>query len=128
MKKMKFLIPALLVLARAVFLLLYAPEDFAGERVKTPNSYTLRIEQMNGTDSHTLSLRAGDVLQVEFQTEKGLLTMEITAPDGTQLYAGNGSEATEFTLNITQSGDYTVAVEARRAEGVIDIRRRGVAE
>ena len=128
MKKMKFIIPALLVLALAVFLLLYAPEDFAGERVKAPDSYTLHIEQMNGTDSHTLSLRAGDVLQVAFQTEKGLLTMEITAPDGTQLYAGNGSEATEFTLNIAQSGDYAIAVEARRAVGVIDIRRRSAAE
>lgn len=128
MKKMKFVIPALLILALVVFLLLYAPEDFAGERVKAPDSYTLHIEQMNGTDSHTLSLRAGDVLQVEFQTEKGLLTMEITAPDGTQLYAGNGSGATEFTLNIAQSGDYAIAVEARHAKGVIDIRRRSAAE
>lgn len=128
MKRSKIIIPILLVLALVVFLVLYAPEDFTGERVKTPDSYALNIERMNGTDSHTLSLHGGDVLQVAFQTEKGLLTMEITAPDGTQLYAGNGSEATDFTLNIPQSGDYTVTVEARRAEGVIDIRRREPAQ
>ena len=128
MKKSKIIIPILLVLALVVFLLLYAPEGFSGERTETPDSYALNIERMNGTDSHTLSLRAGDVLQVAFKAERGLLTMEITAPDGTQLYAGNGSEATDFTLNIPQSGDYTVTVEARRAEGVIDIRRRDAAQ
>ena len=41
-------------------------------------------QQMNGTDSHTLNLTAGDVLQVTFETQKGSLHMELTAPDGTQ--------------------------------------------
>ena len=79
---------------------------------------------MNGADSHTLNLTDGDVLQVTFETEKGSLHMEITAPDGTILYAGNGEEVTEFEINISKTGAYTITVEARHAEGTIHIQVR----
>ena len=77
---------------------------------------------MNGTDLHTLELREGDVLQIQFETEKGDLYMEIKAPDGMSLYRGNGKETTDFTVNISQSGVYTIVVEARRAKGTIHIQ------
>ena len=77
---------------------------------------------MNGTDLHTLELHEGDVLQIEFETEKGELYMEIKAPDGTAVYRGNGKETTDFAVNIRESGVYTIVVEARRAKGTIHIR------
>ena len=76
---------------------------------------------MNGTDVHTLGLQAGAVLHIQFETEKGSLYMEIKAPDGTSVYRGNGKEATDFTVNIQESGVYTIVVEARRAKGIIHI-------
>ena len=93
-----------------------------GSRVKNPDAYLLDIEKMNGTDLHTLELREGDVLQIEFETEKGELYMEIKASDGTSIYRGNGKETTDFTVNIRESGVYTIVVEARRAKGTIHIR------
>ena len=48
--------------------------------------------------------------------------MEIKAPDGTAIYRGNGKETTDFTINIRESGVYTVVVEARRAQGTIHVR------
>ena len=81
---------------------------------------------MNGTDSHTLNLTAGDVLQAEFETEKGSLHMEITAPDGTLLYAGNGEAATAFEIAIPETGLYAIDVEARHAKGKISIRLKEV--
>ena len=48
--------------------------------------------------------------------------MEIKAPDGTSVYQGNVKEATDFTVNIPESGVYTVIVEARRAQGTIHVR------
>ena len=92
--------------------------------LKTQDSYSLDSQQMNGTDSHTLDLTVGDVLQVTFKTEKGYLHMEITAPDGTMIYAGNGEETTEFEINLSQTGAYTVTVEARHAKGSIHIQVR----
>lgn len=105
-----------------IFLVIYSRPGFTGERIKNPDSYSMDIRRMNGTDSHTLSLNAGDVLQVEFETAKGSLHMKITAPDGAIIYAGNGEEATSFEINIPETGTYAVAVQARHAEGSIHIR------
>lgn len=88
-------LPALLA-GLTMLLVIYNRPGFTGERIKNPDSYSLDILRMNGTDSHTLSLNAGDVLQVEFETSKGSLHIKITAPDGTIIYAGNGEETTSF--------------------------------
>ena len=75
------------------------------------------IERMNGTDLHTPDLQTGDVLKIQFETLKGSLYMEIKSPDGTTIYRGNGKETTDFTVNITESGVYTIVVCARHAKG-----------
>lgn len=77
---------------------------------------------MNGADSHTLNLTAGNMLQVAFGTEKGSLHMEITAPDGTILYTGNGEDVTEFEIILSQTGLYAITVESRHANGKISIQ------
>lgn len=97
----------------------YNQEGFTGNRVKNPDSYLLDIERMNGTDLHTLDLQTGDVLRIQFETFKGSLYMEIKAPDGTAIYRGNGKEITDFNVNITESGVYTIVVSARHAKGGI---------
>ena len=124
--KVVFIALLLLLLAGiAAFLFCYNQEGFTGSRVKNPDAYLLDIEKMNGTDLHTLELSRGDVLQIQFETEKGELYMEIKAPDGTDVYRGNGKEATDFTVNIRESGVYTVVVEARHAKGTIHVQLAG---
>ena len=116
-------LPLLILAGVAIFLFCYNLEGFTGSRVKNPDAYLLDIEKMNGTDLHTLELSRGDVLQIQFETEKGELYMEIKAPDRTATYRGNGKATTEFAVNIRESGVYTVVVEARHAKGTIDIQR-----
>ena len=124
--KVVFIALLLLLLAGiAAFLFCYNQEGFTGSRVKNPDAYLLDIEKMNGTDLHTLELSRGDVLQIQFETEKGELSMEIKAPDGTAVYRGNGKETTDFTVNIRESGVYTVVVEARHAKGTIHVQLAG---
>ena len=121
--KAVLIVLSLLVLAGvAVFLLCTNQEGFIGSRVKNPDEYLLDIEKMNGTDLHTLELREGDVLDIQFETVKGSLYMEIKAPDGTAVYRGNGKETTDFAVNIRESGVYTIVVEARHAKGTIHIQ------
>lgn len=117
------LLPPLLILAGvAIFQFCYNQEGFTGSRVKNPDAYLLDIEKMNGTDLHTLELQEGDVLDIQFETVKGSLYMEIKAPDGAAVYRGNGKETTDFTVNIRESGIYTIVVEARHAKGTIHIQ------
>ena len=120
----KFLIAlsALLIVGASVFLSCFNQTSFNGSRVKNPDAYLLDIEKMNGTDLHTLELWKDDVLQIQFETEKGSLYMEIKAPDGTLVYSGNGKETTDFAVTIPESGIYTVIVEARHAKGIIHIQ------
>ena len=121
-KALLIVLVLLLIAGVAIFLFCYNQEGFTGSRVKNPDAYLLDIEKMNGTDLHTLELREGDALQIQFETEKGDLYMEIKAPDGTSLYRGNGKETTEFTVNIRESGVYTIVVDARHAKGTIHIQ------
>ena len=115
-------LPLLILAGVAIFLFCYNQEGFTGSRVKNPDEYLLDIDKMNRTDLHTLELREGDTLQIEFETGKGELYMEIKAPDGTAIYRGNGKETTEFAVNIRESGVYTVVVEARREKGTIHVQ------
>ena len=124
-KAVLIVLSLLLLAGIAVFLFCYNLESFTGSRVKNPDAYLLDIEKMNGTDLHTLELSRGDVLQIQFETEKGELYMEIKAPDGTAVYRGNGKETTDFTVNIRESGVYTVVVEARHAKGTIHVQLAG---
>ena len=122
-KKAVFIVLVLLFIAGiAVLLSCCNQEGFKGSRVKNPDAYLLDIERMNGTDLHTLELHEGDVLQIRFETEKGSLYMEIKAPNGTAIYQGNGKETADFTVNIEESGVYTVVVDAHHAKGTIHIQ------
>lgn len=61
----------------AAGLLLYNQPGFTGNRVANPDSYTLEIQRMHGTDRHTMALNAGDVLQIHFETEKARCTWRL---------------------------------------------------
>ena len=113
---------ALLLAGGAAFLIHCNLPRFTGSTIKNADAYILDAQSMNGTDRHTMSLNAGDVLAVHFEAEKGTLHLEIKAPDGGVLYSGNGQDATDFTVNITESGSYAVTVEARSATGSIRIQ------
>lgn len=118
------LIALVLIACAVIFSLMHSRENFIGTSTKTRDSYALDIQHMSGDDRHTLELRAGDVLRIEFETQKGSLHMEIIAPDGTSIYDGNGSAATDFELNIPQDGVYTVVVSAHKAAGKIHIQQK----
>ncbi len=124
----KLLFSLLIISVLSVLLTACNQKNFTGTRVANPDSYRLDIEQMSGMDTHTLNLSEGDVLTIRFETENGKLNMEIKAPDGTIIYTGNGEEATDFTVNISESGEYSIRVEAKGARGKISIQRLAVQE
>lgn len=124
----KLLIYLLAISGLFVFPTACNQKNFTGIRVANPDSYRLDIEQMNGTDTHIMEFSAGDVLDIHFETEHGKLHMEIKAPDGTHIYTGNGEEATDFTVNISENSEYSVFVEAHGVRGKISIQRIAVQE
>ena len=121
-KRILFALALLMLAGVAGALFRWNQEGFTGSRVKNPDAYLLDIEKMNGTDLHTLELQKGDVLQIQFETEKGELYMEIKAPDGTAIYRGNGKETTAFTVTVPKDGAYPVVVAASHAKGILHVQ------
>ena len=113
----------LCILGLAAFLTACGRDCFVGSRTAEADSYQLDIDRMTGTDRFTMELRAGDTLAVQFETVKGSIYMEIKESDESSLYAGNGKGVTEFTVSISQSGTYSIYVEARHAKGTVYIQR-----
>ena len=107
----------------AVFLTSCRKNCFVGNRVAGTDSYRLDVDNMTGTDCITMEIEAGDILEVYFETLKGSIYMEIMEPDKTTLYAGNGKGITEFSINISESGTYSIYVEAHRAKGMVHIQQ-----
>lgn len=113
----------LCILGLAVSLTACGRECFVGSRTAEAGSYQLDIDRMTGTDRFTMELSAGDTLAVQFETTKGSIYMEIKEPDESSLYAGNGKGVSEFTVNIPESGTYSIYVEAHYAKGTVYIQR-----
>lgn len=123
---LRILILVLVLLAvRAIVLYRNGKQsEFTGSRIKNPEDYLLEITRMNGEDRHTMALQKSDVLQIDFVTEQGSLKLEITAPDGTVLYSGNGKATTTFTVTAPSDGNYQISVTAKEAKGSIRVRKK----
>ena len=129
-KAVLLVLPLLFLAGVASFLFFYNQEGFTGNRIKNPDAYLLDIERMNGTDLHTLELHEGDVLQIQFETVKGSLYMEIKAPDGTTIYrgdcgrirhhglSGRGEMASHVSRHRGDIARDAFAVEVRRWESL----------
>ena len=113
----------LCILGLAVSLTACGRDCFVGSRTAEAGSYQLDIDRMTGTDRFTMELRAGDTLAVQFETVKGSIYMEIKEPDESSIYAGNGKGVREFTVNILESGTYSIYVEAHHVKGTVYIQQ-----
>ena len=85
-------------------------------RCADETSFRMDYEFFNGFDSHTLRLNRGDVLEGRIDTYGGWLEVEISGGDGETLLedaALNGDQS----LEITETGDYTILVHGRKTSG-----------
>ena len=113
------------VLGIAVLLTACGRTCFVGSRVADADAYRLDIDYMTGTDSATMELKANDTLAVFFEAVRGSIYMQIKAPDKTILYSGNGKDVTEFTADVSESGTYSIYVEAHHAKARVHIQQKG---
>lgn len=113
------------VLVAITFLLFFMAScgrNFEGTIIKNDSEYFLQATYMDGNDEHIMRLEKGSVLKITFQTEDGDMNLEIKSPSGASIYSGNGTNATDFTLNVSKSGYYAINVSAHRAKGVVQIK------
>ena len=124
MREKIILLSALIVLgAAAVILILKQPDArFDGERISDQDSFALRFDRMNGSDSETIGFQKGDMLHVSWQIENGSVDIVIGQENEDPVYQANDCPAgdkADFFVMIPQTGSYTITVSAQNAKGKI---------
>ncbi len=114
---------AFIVLSLAVvFFITYQNQSvFTGSSVKNSDRYNLEFSKMNGEDSTVINLREGDMLSVNFDVSKGRVDISIGIEGENPIYKGDDINNGNFTVEIEQSGEYQISVNAKHAAGLIDI-------
>lgn len=124
MREKIILLSALIVLgAAAVILILKQPDArFDGERISDQDSFALRFDRMNGSDSETIGFQKGDMLHVSWQIENGSVDIVIGQENEDPVYQANDRPAgdkADFFVMIPQTESYTITVSAQNAKGKI---------
>ncbi len=116
---------ALAALAVLLFGVAGRKVGFEGSQVKGPDSYVLEFKEMNQEDSHTLALREGDALKVEFAIDRGDVDLIIGIPGEEAIYRGNGITSGSFVLTAPKEGEYRVTVRGQGAAGAVKVVLQG---
>lgn len=95
---------------------------FDGSRVKNDTEFLLDFDYMNQEEKHVMSLQQSSLVLVEIQKEFG--TMEIVVKDSNniEIYRGNSTLSSRFTLTIPTTDEYTFIVLGKKAKGYVHFR------
>lgn len=84
--------------------------------------FSLGMESMSETRKKTFTLEKGDAIDVSMVYIAGEIDISITDSKGNAVYEGHNPELSSFQVNIQESGDYTISVTGKQAEGSISFQ------
>lgn len=94
---------------------------FKGDRTKNPDLYDLKIESMNGRDTHTMYASKGQIIVVKYDITEGQANLEISRKGGAPIYNEKGIKQASISFDVTESGEYTIILRAKRAKGMLRV-------
>lgn len=123
--KMKKLIIAILgcILGIGTVIIYMNQNQYEGSRFSDSSSCAWTFEKMHGKESVELELNAGDEISVSFDIAKGNVNLWI-GKENQGLYKGDKIDQGDFTLVVKETGTYTVSVEAKHAQGIIQVNKK----
>lgn len=113
-------------IAAALVMLLSACEMKVNVGVTTMRSddkWTMTYALFNSSKEENFYAESGDVFVIKTENSEGKIYLTIKMKNSDPVYEGN-IESDEFTVNITESGRYTVRVEGEKAKGKFEIEKR----
>lgn len=114
-------------IAAALVMLLSACEMNVNVGVTTmriDGKWTMTYALFNSSKEETFYAESGDVFVIKTENSEGKIYLTVKMKNSDPVYEGN-IESDEFTVNITESGRYTVRVEGEKAKGKFEIEKRG---
>ena len=115
---------ALAALALTLFLSGCSAPTFNGSRTGNDSQFLMEYTVLNTTDGQTLSLEAGDTLDVAVVSASGTVSVKIQKEGELPLYDQEDVPTGQFSLEIPEDGEYNITVTGERARGSVSFVRR----
>lgn len=95
-------------------------KHFNGSIIKNSDLFQLDFTYMNQNDEHIIYLEKGDILHVDWDINKGQMAVSVGISDKKPIYEGNHIDSkSDFDINVQESGDYVITVQASNAAGTM---------
>ncbi len=94
-----------------------------GTKIADAGLFQLNYTLLNGQESASLHLEKGQRLRVSIQQEEGSADVTVGIQGKAPIYEGSGLENMAFTLNISETGDYLIAVKGHSARGSVSFAK-----
>lgn len=96
-----------------------AEDVFDGNLETCKDSFRLHFDKLNRTITHQMILEKDDILSVSIHIEKGELDLSVANGQGDFIYKGDNAFSGEFSVKISQKGEYHFEVTGRNAAGKV---------
>ena len=92
------------------------------------DSFTMKFYPLNGSQTETFAMNAGDAVEVVFDRTSGMLSASIGQAGKAPVYQGDDVSSGSFIVTAPDDGAYEITVTGRRAEGSVSfliLRNKG---
>ena len=111
-------------IAAALTVLLSACEMNVGVvTMRNNDKWTMTYALFNSFREERFYAESGDAFVIKTENSEGKIYLTVKMKNSDPVYEGN-IESDEFTVNITESGRYTVRGEGEKAKGKFEIEKR----
>lgn len=92
--------------------------------LENPNGtgFTANFKEWSSKNKCELSLKEGDVLQVEVEHEDGEIDLMITGKNGSEPYVGNNLKSILFTVTVSETDKYDIWITGKNATGKVTVK------
>lgn len=100
-----------------IFILTACGAYFEGSRMGNNSQFILTYNILNTTDSQLLTLKAGDIVEVEIVNNAGRLSVTVQKEDDEPIYQNENVPTSTFEIEIKEDGIYKFTVTGKKSKG-----------
>lgn len=100
--------------------------SFSGSRIGSSSQLLLEYDSFNSSDSHVLSMEAGDILAINTENIAGRLNVKVEAENGWTVFDAKNLATQHYEIHAPIDGAYTCTVTGHRARGSVRIRNQSL--
>lgn len=97
----------------------HSGSTFDGNIFRNEECFQMEYTVLDQQECASMALGAGDTLCVSVSQECGAVDIVVGIDGKAPIYEGNGLTDMDFSLNISQPGDYRISVTGHEASGSV---------